>query len=426
MLRVALLHGPNLNMLGRRPSEHYGSLTLRELEDLVRGWGAERGMEVACFQTNHEGAFLEHVHGLAGAVDGAVVNPGAWTHYQWSIRDALELLGRAVRGGASVRRRGPRAAPAPVGGPRHRGRRGLGPGPRRLPRGPRQAAGGDRVKEDGRQDAVLEALAERGLGALIVTDLANVRYLTGYVGSNGVAVLGPRGRSLLTDSRYAVAARAAARGVDVVIGRRDLLGDAAALVPSVAGDGAVGVEAESLTVARYRRLEAMLDAPPEPTTGIVETLREVKDADEIEAMREAAAVADRALAAVLGRGIVGRTERDVALAIYGALLDEGAERPSFETIVAAGPNGARPHAVPGPEPIPREHAGHHRPGRRGRRVLLGHDAHRGHRPAAAAAGGDLRGLPARAAGGPRRRAGGHGRRRARRGRAGRHRRRRLR
>ena len=208
------------------------------------------------------------------------------------------------------------------------------------------------MKEEGRQDAVLEALAERGLGALIVTDLANVRYLTGYVGSNGVAVLGPRGRSLLTDSRYAVAARAAARGVDVVIGRRDLLGDAAALVPSVAGEGAVGVEAESLTVARYRRLEAMLDAPPEPTTGIVESLREVKDADEIAAMREAAAVADRALAAVLGRGIVGRTERDVALAIYGALLDEGAERPSFETIVAAGPNGARPHAVPGPEPIP--------------------------------------------------------------------------
>jgi 3-dehydroquinate dehydratase-2 len=90
--RVALLHGPNLNMLGRRPSRHYGPLTLRELEDRVRGWGAERGMRVSCFQSNHEGAFLEHVHGLAGAVDGALVNPGAWTHYQWSIRDALELL----------------------------------------------------------------------------------------------------------------------------------------------------------------------------------------------------------------------------------------------------------------------------------------------------------------------------------------------
>ena len=92
-LRIALLHGPNIGQLGRRPSAHYGTLTLRELEDRVRGWGEERGMAVGCFQTDHEGSFLEHVHGLAGAVDGAVVNPGAWTHYQWSIRDALELLG---------------------------------------------------------------------------------------------------------------------------------------------------------------------------------------------------------------------------------------------------------------------------------------------------------------------------------------------
>ncbi len=92
-MRIALLHGPNLNMLGRRPSAHYGTLTLPDLEAQVRAWGEERGMIVGTFQTNHEGAFLEHVHGLAGAVDGAVVNPGAWTHYQWSIRDALEVMG---------------------------------------------------------------------------------------------------------------------------------------------------------------------------------------------------------------------------------------------------------------------------------------------------------------------------------------------
>ena len=91
--RIALLHGPNLNMLGRRPAVHYGTVTLPELEARVRAWGEELGMSVVTFQTNHEGAFLEHVQGLIGAVDGVVVNPGAWTHYQWSIRDALELLG---------------------------------------------------------------------------------------------------------------------------------------------------------------------------------------------------------------------------------------------------------------------------------------------------------------------------------------------
>jgi 3-dehydroquinate dehydratase-2 len=93
MTHIALVHGPNLNMLGRRPSQHYGTLTLPELEAQVRAWGAERGMVVGTFQTNFEGAMLEHLHGLAGAVDGIVINPGAWTHYQYSVRDALEAVG---------------------------------------------------------------------------------------------------------------------------------------------------------------------------------------------------------------------------------------------------------------------------------------------------------------------------------------------
>jgi 3-dehydroquinate dehydratase-2 len=92
-IRVAVLHGPNINTLGRRPAEHYGTFTLADLERQIREWGAERGMRVGCFQTNDEGAFISHLHGLAGLVDAAIVNPGAWTHYQWSIRDALEILG---------------------------------------------------------------------------------------------------------------------------------------------------------------------------------------------------------------------------------------------------------------------------------------------------------------------------------------------
>lgn len=209
------------------------------------------------------------------------------------------------------------------------------------------------MREAARQDALLEELAGRGLGALVVTDLANVRYLTGYVGSNGIALIGPRGRTLVTDSRYAVAAREQVRGAGVVIGRRDLLGDVAAALPGVVGDGPVGVEAESLTLARHARLAAVLEGVElQPTTGLVEALRAVKDPEEVGAMREAAAVADRALAAVLGRGIVGRAEREVAFDLHRAMLEEGAESPSFEIIVAAGPRGARPHAVPGNDPIP--------------------------------------------------------------------------
>ena len=131
-----------------------------------------------------------------------------------------------------------------------------------------------------------------------MTEPANVRYLTGYVGSNGIAVIGVNGRFLFTDSRYAVSAVEQVRGAEVVIGTRDLLADVAASLPDVSGGGPIGVEAENLTLARHARLTELLDGlATEPTRGLVEELREIKDADEVAAMREAAAVVDRALGA---------------------------------------------------------------------------------------------------------------------------------
>jgi len=180
-----------------------------------------------------------------------------------------------------------------------------------------------------------------------------VRYLTGYVGSNGVAVIGAGGRMLVTDSRYAVSANEQVRGAEVIIGKRDLLASVATSAIGIRGDAPVGVEADDLTIARYERLTGLLEgAPTMTTTGLVEELRQIKDADEVAAMREAATVVDRALATVLDQGLVGRTEASVAFALHEAMLAEGAQGPSFPTIVASGPRGARPHHVPGPEAIP--------------------------------------------------------------------------
>ena len=89
--RVEVLHGVNLDMLGRRDPEHYGTLTLRELEGRVKRFGRELDLEVALYQTNHEGDFVERLHRLPDAADGALINAGAWTHYSWAIRDALEI-----------------------------------------------------------------------------------------------------------------------------------------------------------------------------------------------------------------------------------------------------------------------------------------------------------------------------------------------
>lgn len=89
--RVEVMHGVNLNMLGRRDPAVYGSQTLLELEFVVAGFAAELGLDVRFFQTNSEGDFVDHLHRLDGVADAILLNPGAWTHYSWAIRDALEI-----------------------------------------------------------------------------------------------------------------------------------------------------------------------------------------------------------------------------------------------------------------------------------------------------------------------------------------------
>ena len=89
--RVEVLHGANLDLLGRRPSEHYGELTLVELETRVKRFGRELDLELAFFQTNHEGDFVERLHRVPDAADAVILNPGAWAHYSYAIRDALEI-----------------------------------------------------------------------------------------------------------------------------------------------------------------------------------------------------------------------------------------------------------------------------------------------------------------------------------------------
>jgi 3-dehydroquinate dehydratase II len=91
--RVEVMHGVNLDMLGRRDPEHYGTLTLMQLEQRISQFAGELGLEVRFLQTNAESEFVEHLHGLSELVDGIVLNPGAWTHYSWAIHDALELTG---------------------------------------------------------------------------------------------------------------------------------------------------------------------------------------------------------------------------------------------------------------------------------------------------------------------------------------------
>ena len=198
----------------------------------------------------------------------------------------------------------------------------------------------------GRADRVRAAAVEQGCDALVVTDLTNVRYLTGFTGSAGVLVVRSGDLVLLTDGRYQeqAADQLAATGVDAeLVITRDV---GPRLAEVVAGIGRVGLEADHVTWDTQRRWADVLPGEVVPTTGVVLGLRAVKDDGEVARLQRAAEIADGALAEVRHRLADQPTEREFARALEAAMLERGAQGPSFETIVASGPNGARPHARP--------------------------------------------------------------------------------
>jgi Xaa-Pro aminopeptidase len=197
-----------------------------------------------------------------------------------------------------------------------------------------------------RADRLAALLDERELDALLVTNLVNVRWLTGYTGTNGVALVGERLRCFITDFRYVTQAEQQVHGFERRVGEQDLLDDAVAALPD--GDLRLGIEDQHMAVRTFDRLREALPDSVElvPAGGVLERLRERKDVDEVARIRAAAELADAALQRILEQGLAGRGERDVALALEQQMRLLGAERPSFDTIVASGAHGALPHAVP--------------------------------------------------------------------------------
>jgi Xaa-Pro aminopeptidase len=190
-----------------------------------------------------------------------------------------------------------------------------------------------------------EALSGAGLDGVLVSHLLNVRYLTGFTGSAGHALLGADGSCVVaTDSRYELQVADECPDVEALItrqGQEQLAERAAAL-----GWLAVAYEDVHLSVADWRALTADGGDRWRPAGRLVEDLRVVKDDIELDALRTACAVSDAALAAVMPTIVPGVTERQVARWIDDALRVDGSEGPGFDTIVAAGPWGAVPHHQP--------------------------------------------------------------------------------
>jgi Xaa-Pro aminopeptidase len=205
----------------------------------------------------------------------------------------------------------------------------------------------------GRLPRLRPAIDDAGCDALVVSSLTNIRYLTGFTGSAGTLVVLPGDRAVLvSDGRYAeqAADEVAAGGAPVEVEIRRSIADQEALLAELVAPGArIGLEASQLSWAaaeRYRTT-VLAGARTVPVDGLVEGLRLVKDAGELARIEAAAVIADAALAAVRPRLAERPTERAFALELDHAMRTGGADDISFETIVASGPNGARPHARPG-------------------------------------------------------------------------------
>jgi Xaa-Pro aminopeptidase len=199
----------------------------------------------------------------------------------------------------------------------------------------------------GRGDRLAALLAERELEMTLVTELVNVTYLTGFGGTNGACLCGPDTRLFFTDFRYTERAETEVEGWEVVTITDDWLGGIAERFA-----GAVGFEDDHLSVRLLGRLEEKLPdgVTLKPAGGMVEQLRRVKDEAELAAIGAASELADEIWRWSIERGLLGRPEREVAAAAEARIRELGAE-PSFPAIVAAGPNGALPHAEPGERPI---------------------------------------------------------------------------
>jgi Xaa-Pro aminopeptidase len=196
-----------------------------------------------------------------------------------------------------------------------------------------------------RRSALQATLAERDLDAALVTRLVNVRYLTGFSGSAGALLVGRDGAVLASDGRYTTQMARQAPDVERLTAAAPLR----ALCDRAGTDGArrVGFEAHDLTVEVHGQVAGLLGNVELVALGrVVEAQRAVKDESEIELIRQACAVADRAFAELIAGPLAGRTEKDVAGDLEARMRAHGADGASFDTIVASGPNSAVPHHRP--------------------------------------------------------------------------------
>ncbi len=390
MAKVLLINGPNLNMLGVRDPAIYGTDTLATIEREVQALGAQRGIEVDCFQSNHEGALIDCLHNAHGVYDGIIYNPGAHTHYSYALHDAVETIDVPVvevhLSDIAAReefRRHSVIAPACIGQIKGMGKAGYalaldqlqdywqeqGWEPRKVDAGESltQATAEElgltvaQAQEASvrRLDKLREVLASQEAEGCFLRHTTDIQWLTAFDDvfddeeAHGLLVT-PTEALLHTDSRYSEACQKAATGGPVTV---DVTPQAhSTWVATCWADQKLPAQAtltieDTLSLKEYHPLEAArrdgIFGSLQETDGLVLKLRAVKDATEIARLKAAQALTDAAFAHICIFIKPGMTEREVALELESFMLAQGASGLAFPSIVAAGAHGSSPHAIPG-------------------------------------------------------------------------------
>ncbi len=388
MKNILLLQGPNLNKLGSRDKNHYGTCTLADIERIMTEEAQLVKVNLDCFQSNHEGELIDVIH-ASESYDGVIYNPGAHTHYSYALRDAIECVNTPFIEVhlSDIHAREPFRAVsviAPVCQAQIAGK-GLDGYLEALhmlasPEGISKTTlegcamentqtatdlasilekASQAINPASRIARIREVMREQNLDAMFVRNLSDIGWITAFDSvfdtehAHSIYITAEK-VILHTDSRYSKACVRRAEGTEIIVdgeARKHSLFAREALEADFSAPVRLGIE-DSLSLAEFHSLEEEVAKLPfkvelVETTPYIVWLRAIKDEAEITRLRAAQAITDAAFTHICGFIKPGMTEREIQIELEGHMYKLGAQDLAFSSIVASGPNGADPHAIPG-------------------------------------------------------------------------------